>query len=99
MTVRDAIKFVLKNKIGGAPVVDSNKKVMSVVTEGDLLKLAASVGMEKTIFQCMIRLTKTDKLITIRKTDTFADVYKRFLSHPVHRLIVVDDMGRLEGLV
>ena len=75
------------------------KKVMSVVSEGDLLKLAASVGMAKTIYQCLIKLPKTDKLITLTKTDTFTMVYRKFLSTPVHRLIVVDDKGRLEGIV
>ena len=99
MTIRETIQLVLKNKISGVPVVDSTQKVMTVLSEGDLLKLAASVGLDKTIFQCMTRLTKKDKLLTIKKTDIFADVYKRFLSHPVHRLIVVDDIGRLEGIV
>ena len=99
MTVRDAISMLLEHKISGAPVIDDGRKVMSIVSEGDLLKLAASVGLEKTIYQCMIKLTKTDKLVTSRKTDSFKDVYVKFLSRSVHRIIVVDDMGRLEGLV
>ena len=99
MTVREGILLIVKNKISGAPVVDSAQKVMSVLSEGDLLRLAASVGLDKTIFQCMTRLTKKDKLLTIKKTDLFSEAYKMFLNHPVHRLIVVDDMGRLEGIV
>jgi predicted transcriptional regulator len=99
MTVRDAIRELLKFAIGGAPVIDSQKKVMTVISEGDLLRLAAAMGLEKTIFQCMLKLVKADKLITVLKTDSFADAYKKFLSHPVHRLIVIDEKGRLEGLV
>jgi predicted transcriptional regulator len=99
MTIRDGIKMLLTNKISGAPVIDKNRKVMTVVSEGDLLKLAASSGLEKTIFQSMIKLTKTDKLLTVKKTDSFADAYKKFLASSVHRLIVVDDIGRLDGLV
>jgi predicted transcriptional regulator len=99
MTVRDAIKLLLKNKIAGAPIVDSSNKVMSVVSEGDLLKLAATQGLDKTIFQCLIRLTRSEKLLTLKKTDSFADAYKKFLTNSVHRLIVVDDMGKLEGIV
>ncbi len=98
-TVREAIKKLLSKKIAGAPVIDSTRKVMSVVSEGDLLRLAATMGLDRTVFQCMIKLTKTEKLITIQRTDTFAEVYKKFLAHPVHRLIVVDDMGRLDGIV
>lgn len=99
MTVRQAIQELLKNSISGAPVIDSQKKVLTVVSEGDLLKLAASMGLEKTIYQCMLKLTKTDKLITAKRTDKFTDLYRKFLSNSVHRLIVVDEKGRLEGLV
>lgn len=99
MTVRDAIQLLLQHKVAGAPVIDSHKKVMSVVSEGDLLKLASSVGMSKTIYQCLIKLTKTDKLITLQKKDTFMTVYRKFLTTQVHRIIVVDDRGRLDGIV
>jgi CBS domain-containing protein len=98
-TVREAIKKLLANKIAGAPVIDSTRKVMSVVSEGDLLRLAATMGLDRTIFQCMIKLTKTEKLITVKRADTYAEIYKKFLAHPVHRLIVVDEMGRLDGIV
>jgi CBS domain-containing protein len=99
MTVREAIALLLEHKISGAPVCDSGRKVMSVVSEGDLLKLAAGVGMEKTIFQCMSKLKKTAELLTVGEKDSFAALYKLFLTHSVHRIIVVDQMGRLDGLV
>ncbi len=99
MTIRDAIRLVLQHSISGAPVVDDQRKVMSVVSEGDLLKLAATMGLDKSIFQCMSKLKKSDSLLTLKKTDSFADAYRKFLRNPVHRLIVIDDMGRLEGLV
>lgn len=99
MTIRESIKLILTNKISGAPVIDNNKKVMTVVSEGDLLRLAAGSGLDKTIFQCMTKLTKMDKLLTVCKTDSFAEAYKKFLANTVHRLIVVDDIGRLEGIV
>jgi predicted transcriptional regulator len=99
MTVRHAIGLLLEHKISGAPVCDSSRKVMSVVSEGDLLKLAATVGMEKSIFQCMSKLKKKAELLTVSEKDSFAALYKMFLTHSVHRIIVVDQMGRLEGLV
>ena len=99
MTVRDAINLLVKNHIAGAPVCDNQKVVLSVVSEGDLLKLAARMGMDKPISQCLPKLVKTEKLHTIKKTESFADAYKKFLTHPVHRLIVVDDQGKLQGIV
>lgn len=99
MTVRDAILLLTSKKVSGAPVVDNMQVVVSVVSEGDLLKLAAAVGLDKTIGQCLDRLPKEKQLITARAQDTFTDVYKVFLTKPIHRIIVTDANGRLRGIV
>lgn len=99
MTLRQVTQELLKHQIAGAPVTDQERRVITVVSEGDLLRLAASMGLDKTIYQCLLKMTKADKLVTVKKEDTFADAYRKFLSHSVHRLIVVDEKGRLEGIV
>ncbi|CAN5409865.1 hypothetical protein BH10BDE1_BH10BDE1_30990 [soil metagenome] len=99
MTVRDVIVLLTSKKISGAPVVNDMQVVISVVSEGDLLKLAASVGLEKQIGQCVDKLVKTKDLITARVSDSYADIYKKFLTKSVHRVIVTDDNGRLRGIV
>src|SRR5262245_48536542 len=99
MTVREAIQLLTTNKISGAPIVDNKQIVLSVISEGNLLKLAAGSGLETTIANCMTKLPAASKLITAKKSDTFRDIYRVFLTHPVHRVIVVDDMGKLQGIV
>jgi predicted transcriptional regulator len=100
MTLRDAIKLLTEHKIAGAPIVDGMNNVISVMTEGDALKLAALPGgMDKQISKCMDQLCKTNNLITAKANDSFADVYKLFLHHGFHRVIVVDSSGKLHGLV
>ena len=99
MSVRDAITVLLKNKISGAPVIDVSRVVVSVVSEGDLLKLAASAGLDKKIGICLQKLIKNDKVVTLKRSDSFADAYKIFLTHPVHRIIVTDGSGKLQGIV
>lgn len=99
MTVRDAILLLTTNNISGAPVVDNKQTVLSVVSEGDLLKLAASMGMEKQINLCLEKLPKFDDLITARSHATFTDIYKLFLGRSVHRIIITDDNGKLRGIV
>ena len=99
MTVREAILLLVEKKISGAPVVDKLEKVVSVVSEGDLLKLAASHGLDKPIAMCVDKLVKVEKLVTAKKTEPFTEVYKRFLSHPVHRILVTDGNGKLQGIV
>jgi predicted transcriptional regulator len=99
MTIRDAIHLLVKHRISGAPVVDQSHVVVSVVSEGDLLKLAASLGLDKMIAAGLDRLITQEKMIVAKKTDTFTDVYRLFLKHSVHRVVVVDGNYRLLGLV
>lgn len=99
MTIQDSIKLLLDHSIRGAPVVDSAKKVISVITEGDLLKLASSIGLSKTVGQCLFALVQTDELVTMKKDASFAEVYKKFLSTSVHRIIITSESGKIQGMV
>lgn len=99
MTVRQSIQLLLENKITGAPFVDGLNNVVSVVTQGDLLRLAALQGLDKAMGTCVKDLPGTGKLATLSRNDTVAHAYKKFLSTKLHRLIVVDSSGRLQGIV
>ena len=99
MKVCEAIELLTQFQISGAPVVDNMDKVISIVSEGDLLRLAASDGLEATIASCLPKLPKTHRLVTVEKQHSFTDVYKLFLKHSLHRIMVVDGNGRLHGLV
>ncbi|MES2963839.1 MAG: CBS domain-containing protein [Bdellovibrionota bacterium] len=99
MTVRESILLLTTNRISGAPVCDANQKVMTVLSEGDLLKLAAGLGMDAKISMCLEKLPKFDALITAKKTETFTEVYKKFLTKSIHRIIVTDANGKLQGIV
>lgn len=99
MTVQESIQLLVTYKISGAPMVDKFKKVISVVSEGDLLKLAAYEGVGKKMASCLERLPKTENLMTLSRTATFADAYKMFLTKSVHRIIITDANGHIQGIV
>lgn len=99
MTIREAILVLVTNKISGAPVIDSAGTVVSVVSEGSLLKLATKKGTSETLGPCLPDLPTGDQLITARRTDSIQAIYKAFLTHGVHRIIVVDDTKKLLGIV
>ena len=98
-TVRDAIQLLTSKKISGAPVIDTSRRVVSVLSEGDCLKLAAVVGLDKTISAGLSHLPQGEKLITLKSTATFKEIYKVFVSNRLHRVIIVDSAGRLQGIV
>lgn len=99
MNVKVAIGTLLKQKISGAPVLDPVKKVITIVSQGDLMKMAATKGLTATIGNNLRDLPETKKLVTVKRDATFAELYRKFIGSPVHRIIVVDDNGRLQGLV
>lgn len=99
MTVGEAVNMLLTYKISGAPIVNQTGVVMSVITEGDLLKLTAAVGLDKKISTCLEKLVPADKIHTINKSETCLEAYKMFLKLGVHRLIVADANGKLQGIV
>ena len=99
MTIREAILVLVTNKISGAPVIDSSGTVVSVVSEGSLLKLATKKGTAETIGLCLPDLPTGDQLITAKRSDSIQALYKVFLAKSVHRIIVVDDTRKLLGIV
>ena len=99
MKVHQVIEMLTRYSISGAPIVDQTDNLVSVLSEGDLLRLAASEGLDASIAHCLGHLPPTTKLITLQKHESFADAYKLFLKHSLHRIIVVDANGRLNGIV
>ncbi len=99
MTVKQAISVLTTNKISGAPVVDNSQKVISVISEGSLLKLAAAKFLDKSVASCLGQLPKTESIVSLPSSSTFIEVYRLFLSSPVHRIIITDSNGRLQGIV
>ena len=78
--------------------MDSLKKVISEISEGDLLRLAPK-GLSKTIGACLDTLPSFEKLDTAKRSAPFAQLYREFLSKDIYRIIIVDDNGQLQGLV
>lgn len=99
LTLIEVAELFLKKQISGAPVVDGMDRVLSVIGEGVTLRLAASEGLNATIAKCMPKLTPADKIITLKRQNTFQDAYRAFLKHNIHRIPIVDANGLLKGLV
>lgn len=99
MTLKEVVKLFLERRISGAPIIDQNGNVISVISQTDLIQFIALDGMAGQVNQYLKKLPKTENVVSVRKTDLFRDVFKEFLIKPVRRIIVVDDNGRLQGIV
>jgi IMP dehydrogenase len=91
-TVGDALNLMSENKIGGIPVVDSNKKLIGIVTNRDL-RFETNFG--RPVSDVM---TKENIISTTQQTDLehASDILQR---HKIEKLPIVDESGKLIGLI
>ncbi len=98
--IRSIIKTFIAKKISGAPVVEKGSlKVISVVSESDLMRFAALGELDQPLSDFIGKLAPTNQLVTVQANDPFSEVFKRFLTKPVRRVLVVDKKGHLVGIV
>lgn len=98
-TLLEALKALVDNGISAAPIVDANKHLLSVCSEADLLKLCISEGTDVPIHKVISKFPKLKDLITVKRKDHFTDVLKQFLTNPVRRVFVIDDVNRVVGVI
>ncbi len=91
-TVGDALRLMHENRIGGIPVVDAGRRLIGIVTNRDL---RFQRDMNRSIDEVM---TPGDRLITTRKTE-LEHASEVLLDNKIEKLPVVDDEGRLVGLI
>jgi predicted transcriptional regulator len=90
--------FIAKG-FSGAPVVDNAHKVISIIGEGLVMRLAATEGLEATIRHCLPKMPQAHQMVMISSEYTFTEAYKLFLKHNIHRLPVIDSTGKLQGMI
>ena len=91
--VKDVLDIMAEYHIGGIPVVDDSNKLVGIVTNRDL---RFETNMDRPICEIM---TTADKLVvTNQKTDMEAAA-KILRENKIEKLPVVDNEGKLVGLI
>lgn len=91
-SIAQALEIMAEYRISGVPVVDKDKKLIGILTNRDLrFKNDYSLLVENI-------MTKMP-LITAPKGCTLDDAEKIFNTNKVEKLPIVDEQGRLEGLI
>ncbi|MGG7049112.1 MULTISPECIES: IMP dehydrogenase [unclassified Campylobacter] len=91
-TVGDALNLMSELHISGVPVVDSEHKLIGILTNRDLRFETNKSTLVKE------RMTKAP-LITAPKGCTLDDAEKIFSQNRVEKLPIIDKDGRLDGLI
>ena len=90
-TVGDALQLMHDNKIGGIPVIDAQNTLIGIVTNRDL---RFQRDMSRRIEEVMTK----ENIITTHSTE-LEKASERLLRNKIEKLPVVDDHGKLIGLI
>lgn len=91
-TVKDALNMMAEYHIGGIPVVDKNNKLVGIVTNRDL---RFERDETKVIDDVMTR----ENLVTTHQQTDLSAAAEILQKHKIEKLPVVDNEGKLIGLI
>lgn len=91
-TVKDALRLMSENKIGGIPVVDANHTLKGIVTNRDL-------RFEKDLKKPIVEVMTSGNLVTAKETTDLSQAENILQQHKIEKLLVVDDNNKLKGLI
>ncbi len=92
----EAINELNEKNLGAVLVVNGDKRILGIITDGDLRRL---VTLDTDIRDLQLDKIMTDDPISIRSSLLAADALSIMQQHEITVLPVVDDKGELEGIL
>ena len=96
--VTEAVDFLLRHRVTGAPVVDDDGRLVGIITESDLLRLITEGvnGMPPT--DTKVADFMTTDVVTVEPGTDIYYVAGVFISHKFRRLPIVEN-GSIVGAI
>lgn len=91
-TIGEAEQLMSKFRISGVPIVDSDNKLVGIITNRDM-------KFEEDMSQLIVDVMTSKNLITARVGTTLDDAKNILHAHKIEKLPLVDSNGRLSGLI
>lgn len=98
MTIEDAIKMLVNNRITGMPVVDEARRIVGVVSEYDIIRAVDSFDTDKPL-NLARAIDFTQKVATTSEDTPLSKVLRQFVEKKVRRLPVVNAKNELVGII
>lgn len=102
-TLITAINLFLEKRISAIPVVDDCGRIVDIYAKFDVINLATDRTYDKldvNIGNALAnRKEKLEGVLSCKKRETLSVVMEKIVKAEVHRLIVVDDDFKVEGIV
>ncbi|BAI80329.1 conserved hypothetical protein [Deferribacter desulfuricans SSM1] len=106
--IRDVVLRLREKNISGVPVLDGNNNVVGVFSESDLLAQLPDILHEaeqiplidvKELTDAPVKTIMGKPPITIHENDSLKKAAELFLTKYIHRLPVLNDEGKLVGII
>ncbi|MBA2687962.1 MAG: IMP dehydrogenase [Gemmatimonadaceae bacterium] len=91
-TLREAVALMSRFKISGVPVVDREGKLVGIITNRDL-------QFERNLDQLLSNAMTSQGLVTAPVGTTLEEAERILGKNRIEKLPVVDDSGKLQGLI
>lgn len=98
MDVLEALDVLLRHRISGAPVVDSNKRFVGIFSEKSCIRFVVDAAYEQMPSNNLMAFVDTDPPTIGPRTDLLT-IAQTFLDAACRRLPVIDSDGRLIGQI
>ncbi|MBI3544925.1 MAG: CBS domain-containing protein [Deltaproteobacteria bacterium] len=98
MTIEDAIKTLVNNRITGMPVVDGDQRIVGVVSEFDIIRTIESVDAEKPL-DLTRAIDFSHQVTSVTETAPLPQILKLFVDKKVRRLPVLSRDNKLVGII
>jgi len=94
-TITEIARMMAKIESGAVPVID-NDKVVGLITDRDIVirVIAEGLGLDGPVSAVM-----SEDVQTCTEDDNVADAAAKMGSHQIRRLVVLNDQGRLTGIL
>lgn len=96
--LQEAAKAMKSSNCGALPVVDNEKRVLGIVTDRDIC-LSLAQKQEIPIADRKVAEIMTRNVHTVESDDELSAAYHRMRKNQIGRLPVVDEKGKLKGIV
>lgn len=96
--LHEAAKTMRTANVGALPVTDHHKKVVGIITDRDIC-LALSQDHRKPHAEIPVSEIMEKKVHTVKENDDMSVALKQMRTNQVGRLPVVDQEGKLKGIL
>jgi CBS domain-containing protein len=97
-TVREAVEFLTRHEISGAPVIDAAGRPVGVLSRADIL-VHDREAVDPAADAERVRDIMTPAVFCVPPDAPASRVARELVDLKVHRLFVVDDRGTLVGVI